>query len=236
MRIPRADAGADRIYDGLRAAFGDGSPRASGYLSEYSFLRERDLILEALGERPGTTVDVACGAGLVSLPLARAGRRVVGVDFNAAACAEARRNGIAAVRGDAFGLPLATGVADVVLNVEFAQQYDLALVERMLREASRVLRPGGRLLIAWPNRRAVIHRIAAAVLRLLNHPRGRGSIPLVGHAPPAMRAASDRAGFVVDEVFAIFPPLRLRLRRVDGPLADLIGSSFVGLFRRKDQP
>ena len=123
--MTHADIRKDEIYDGLRAGFGDASPKASGYLSEYSFLRERALVLETVGDEPGTILDLACGGGLVTLPLAKAGHRVIGLDFNQAACWQAMRNGIDAIRGDAFNLPLADGVADLVLNVEVAQEYEL---------------------------------------------------------------------------------------------------------------
>ena len=51
-----------------------------------------------------------------------------------------------------------------------------------------------------------------------------------------IRAAGKRAGLRLNEVWAIFPPLRLRLRRADGPLAGLIGSSFVAVFRMQAGP
>ena len=232
----RAGIKADEIYDRLRAGFGEASPKASGYLSEYSFLRERELILEVVGDGPGTTVDLACGAGLITLPLAKAGRRVVGVDFNAAACRQARRNGIEAIRGDAFSLPLTDDMADTVLNVEFAQEYELEAVKRVLHEAARVLRPGGRLVIVWANRRALVHRIASVVLGSLNRLRGRASFALTGHTPFEIRSGGEGAGLVLDETLAIFPPLRLRLRRIDGPLAGSIGSSFIAVFRKKTGP
>ena len=234
--MTRGDARADGIYDRLRAEFGDASPKASGYVSEYSFLRERAIVLEAIGDEHGTIVDVACGAGLITLPLAGAGRRVVGVDFNAAACGQAGRNGLGAVRGDAFNLPLADGIADVVVNVEFAQQYGPEAVRRMMHEAARVLRPAGRLVMVWSNRAALIHRAVFPAVRLLDRLRGRASLSLIGHAPSELRAMGERTGLALDETFAIFPPLRLRLRRIDGLLANLIGTSFVAVFRKRAGP
>ena len=234
--MPHVDTRGNEIYDGLQADFGTANPKAYGYLSEYSYFQERMLVLETVGDEPGVVVDLACGAGLITLPLAKAGCRIIGIDFNAAACWQARRNGIGAVRGDAFNLPLADSMADVVLNVEFAQQYDLEAVERMLHEAARVLRPSGRLVIVWPNRTALVHRIVSAALRLLNRLRDRAWFPLIGHAPLAMQAAGERAGLGLDTVFAIFPPLRLRLRRVGKPLASLIGTSFVAIFRKQTGP
>ena len=232
--MTRADPRADEIYDRLRARFGEASPKASGYLSGYSFRREREMVLEAVGAGPGTVVDLACGAGLVTLPLVRAGRRVIGVDFNAAACRQAGRNGLGAVRGDAFHLPLSDGLADTVLNVEFAQSYGPEAVEQMLREAARVLRPAGRLVIVWGHRGALIRRIIQPFASILDRRHGWG--PSFGHAPWKMQAAGKRAGLRLDEVWAIFPPLRLRLRRADGPLAGLVGSSFVAVFRKQAGP
>ena len=128
----RGDTTADKIHDRLRVDFGGASPKAFGYLSKYSFLREQDLVLDAIGDVSGTVVDLACGAGLVTLPLVRTGARVIGVDFNEAACRQAGRNGLLPARGNTFSLPLANTVADVVVNVEFAQQYHPKAVEGML--------------------------------------------------------------------------------------------------------
>lgn len=232
--MAHVDIRGDELYDGLQADFGTAHPKAFGYLSEYSFLQERMIVLETVGDEPGVVVDIACGAGLITLPLAKAGCRVIGIDFNAAACRQAKRNGIGAVLGDAFNLPLSDGMADVVLNVEFAQQYDSEAVERMLHEAARVLRPSGRLVIVWPNRTALVHRILSAAWNLLNRLRGRAWFALIHHAPSAMHAGGERAGLELDEVFAIFP--LSRLRRVAGPLVSLIGTNFVATFRKRAGP
>lgn len=228
---PQADIEGNAIYDRLCADFGEASPKAYGYLSEYSFLRERALVLDAIGDEPGMIVDIACGAGLISLPLVRTGARVVGVDFNEAACKQAERNGLQTIRGSAFSLPLEDAVADTVVNIEFAQQYNLKAVERMLHEVARLLRPGGRLVLVWPHRAALIHRVISAVKSILERLRGRAWFRLVDHTPSDMQTAGKRAGFILDAMYGIFPPLRLSLGRVDGLLVWLIGSSFVAVFR-----
>ena len=222
------------IYDELRAEFGDASPKADRYLSERSFFQERALVLEAVGDAPGTILDVGCGGGLVALPLVEAGRRVVGVDVNAGSCRRAKSNGVATIRGDAFDLPLAEGMADVVLNVEFLQEHRPEAVERLLQEVARVLRPGGRLVLVWGNRGALPHRIAGSLSRFWGRLRGRPWLmaAVAMHSVADVRAASARAGLAVDEVFAIFPPWRVRLARADGVLAASIGSSFVATFRK----
>ena len=231
------DAQKDAVYDALRAEYGDASPKASGYLSERSFFRERALVLDAVGAAQGTILDVAGGGGLVALPLVQAGCRVVGVDFNAGACRCAKANGIEALRGNAFALPLADGVADLVLNVEFAQEHEPEMVATLLREAARVLRPGGRLVLVWGNRDSLAHRIMGPLSRVWEVLRGRKSFArAVHHTVAAMRAAGERAGLAVDDVCAVFPPCSLRLARADGALATLIGTSFVAVFRKSGAP
>ena len=235
--MAHADAKTDAVYDQLRDEFGDASPKASGYLSERSFIRERGFVLEAVGDAPGTVLDVACGGGLVSAPLVAAGRRVIGMDFNAGACRCANSNGIEALRGNAFELPLAANVADLVLNVEFVQEHEPEMVERMLREVARVLRPGGRLVMVWGNRDSLAHRIVGPLSRAWEALRGRKQFArLTHHTVADMRAAGERTGLAVEDVFAIFPPCGLRLARAEGALATLLGTSFVATFRATRAP
>ena len=223
------------FYDGLAARFGEASPSASGYVSDYAFARQRALVLDVVGRDPGPLVDLGCGAGLITLPLVASGRRVVGVDFNAEACRRAGRNGLAAVRGDAFRTPLADGAANVVLNVGFAQMYGAEALDRLLREAARVLRPGGRLVIVWANRTALLRRMVSWCFRILDALRGRALPPLFSHAPAEMRAAADQAALAPDRLFAVSPLARRRWR-ADGTLARLIGTTFVAVLRRPGGP
>lgn len=230
-----ATAELSAFYDGLAARFGEASPSASGYVSDYAFARQRALVLDVVGGAPGPLVDLGCGAGLVTLPLVESGRRVVGVDFNAEACRRAGRHGLAVVRGDAFRTPLADGAANVVLNVGFAQQYGAEAIERLLGEAARVLRPGGRLVIVWANRAALVRRAVFWCLRFLDALRGRAAPPLFSHAPAEMRAAAGRAALALDRMFAVSLSARRRWR-ADGPLARLIGTTFVAVLRRPGEP
>lgn len=99
-------------------------------------------------------LEVGCGrgGGLVQLELLLRPREMVGLDFAGRAVAFAsklaRRLSSRAtfLRGDALQLPFPAERFDVVMNVESSHIY--ADQGRFLREVARVLRPGGRLLIA----------------------------------------------------------------------------------------
>jgi SAM-dependent methyltransferase len=94
---------------------------------------------------PGIVVEIGVGTGLVASALAERGRTVLGVDVSRPMLARARqRLGGAVALGDAQALPLASRSVGngVLVNV-------LHLVADMgaaLREAARVLVPGGRVL------------------------------------------------------------------------------------------
>lgn len=97
---------------------------------------------------PGTALDAACGTGRHAEYLARRGHRVLGVDTSPEMLAQARRRvpraGLAL--GELHRLPAADESIDVVVCA-------LALVHLralgpVLAEFTRVLRPGGQLVIS----------------------------------------------------------------------------------------
>ena len=99
-----------------------------------------------------TTIEVGCGRGgnLAVIHEYYRLRCAIGIDLapvNVAFCQRRyrlERGGF--VVGDAECLPVRSGVADVVLNVESSHYYPC--IERFLEEAVRVLVPGGYLLYA----------------------------------------------------------------------------------------
>lgn len=102
---------------------------------------------------PGTRMlDVACGAGQIAIPAARAGVRVTGVDIASnlveQARDRARAEGVDARfdEGDAEALPYGDAEFDLVVSLigaMFAPRPD-----RVAAELLRVCRPGGRIVMA----------------------------------------------------------------------------------------
>ncbi len=115
--------------------------------------REAEAFVSRLDLAAGAQVlDVACGTGNVSLPLARRGARVTGVDIapnlleQARARADAEGLEIRFEEGDAEQLPFPDGTFDAVVTMfgaMFAPQ-----PEQVVAECARVLKPGGLLAMA----------------------------------------------------------------------------------------
>src|SRR5438034_135303 len=56
------------------------------------------------------------------------------------------------VRGDGFRLPFATGSIDLIYTIRFLRHFDRAGRDTIYRELTRVLRPGGHLVLDAQNR------------------------------------------------------------------------------------
>jgi 2-polyprenyl-6-hydroxyphenyl methylase/3-demethylubiquinone-9 3-methyltransferase len=117
-------------------------------------------------------VDLGCGGGLLSKPLAEAGARVLGCDLSPASLGQARQHVAGVfVHADALRAPLAASCADIVLLADVLEHVENPAAA--LREAARVLRPGGVAFVNTLNRtyrsRLLAVRVAEGV-RLV--PRG----------------------------------------------------------------
>jgi SAM-dependent methyltransferase len=125
----------------------------------------------------GELLDVPCGFGRHSVPLARAGYRVTGVDRSAALLGEARRRAGAdrwpkLARADYRELPFADESFDGAVNLFTSLGY-LGDEEdvHVLSEIGRVLRPGARLVIETSHRDMIVLRWQDTDWRLLGEGR-----------------------------------------------------------------
>jgi len=96
--------------------------------------------------RPGSLlVDVGCGAGVLAPHVAHLGYQHLGVDVVSGSAELARDRGITVVLGDARRIPLSNGCADVVVAGEVLEH--VPDLDRVVAEVTRILRPGGTLVI-----------------------------------------------------------------------------------------
>lgn len=137
------------LKDKLKATWMSGD---YGHFAKYLEPGALDF-LNRLAIAPGTRMlDVACGAGQIAIPAARAGVKVTGVDIAsnliAQATQRAQAEGADATfqEGDAEALPFPDASFDLVVSLigaMFAPRPDLVASELL-----RVCRPGGRIVMA----------------------------------------------------------------------------------------
>jgi len=107
----------------------------------------------------GHALDIGCGPAIDTVPLAKivgAAGEIWGVDHDPAMVHEAEREalraGVAATvhhrQADVAALPFAAGTFDAVRSERVLQHLPMARAEVAVAEACRVVRPGGRIVLA----------------------------------------------------------------------------------------
>jgi SAM-dependent methyltransferase len=190
---------------------------------------QSDLVLRALVRRwlvPGQPAailktdlyDEVAGIGLVPF-LQRTGYGVTAIDISDAAveAAGARYGALSARIADVRSLPFADSSFDAVISNSTLDHLDgPAGVERALRELSRVLRPGGRLLITMDNPRhpmvALREAIPAEISRRLRAVEYEAGWTC---GPARLETMLDAAGFRVRDRTAVVHGPRVVLAALD---------------------
>jgi len=120
----------------------------------YALRVRQQRVLELLDRRGGKALDVGCGAGRMAAPLIDMGYEFWGVDAAPAMIEQCERRYHGSPRahfsvGDAHKLEFDDAVFDVVICmgvIDRIQNWELAIAEM-----ARVLKPGGSLIISFPN-------------------------------------------------------------------------------------
>lgn len=181
-----------------------------------------DAVLSALAAEPWSRLlDIGCGTGRLAerVAEARPDARVVGCDFSAGMLEHAAERlgvhaGVSLVRGDATRLPFADAAFDAAVSTEAFHWFPDQ--DAALTELRRVVRPGGRLLLALVSPPfELIADAFEAGMRLVGQ-------PLWWTSPARLRAQVERAGFAVERQRRIFripgfllPPALTVARRPD---------------------
>ncbi|MEM3986930.1 MAG: methyltransferase domain-containing protein [Candidatus Methanomethylicia archaeon] len=130
-------------------------------LYRWYHLNRARVVCSVLPRYPSLLVDVGCNGGTLTRIIAECtgARRVVGLDIKEefVRYAEVTKRGAVFVVGDALELPLHDCVADVVVLLEVLEH--LLNPVKALREAYRVLKPGGLLVVLVPNEDSLVFKV-----------------------------------------------------------------------------
>lgn len=210
------------VWSAVNEQFTDAAAESMWAQPEISWglFRIPETELGLLGDVQGASiVELGCGTAYLSAWLARAGAHVVAVDLSPAQLATARRcqdrSGprFPLVEGDGAAVPLRSGRFDLVVSEYGAAPW--CEPGRWLREASRLLRPGGRLVFLTNSvlvGLCVPEHEGHATDRLQRPQRALFPVTWPGggveHHPGHgdwVRLLVD-AGFVVDALHELYPP------------------------------
>jgi 2-polyprenyl-6-hydroxyphenyl methylase/3-demethylubiquinone-9 3-methyltransferase len=154
------------------------NPLRIGYIRDRAAQHWQRDALSGVPLQGLSVLDIGCGGGLLSEPMARLGARVTGVDAAArnvgVAALHAEKQGLAIDyrRGTAEALAASGNQFDIVLALEIVEH--VADVDLFLKSCGRMVKPGGLLFLSTLNRTAKAWALAIAggeyILRWL--PRG----------------------------------------------------------------
>jgi ubiquinone/menaquinone biosynthesis C-methylase UbiE len=200
-----------------------------------------DRLLDLIPNKQGRILDVACGPGATTRRLTRtyAPEMITGINISERQLSEARRRapGCTFRRMDAARLDFPDASFDAVICVEAAFHFDTR--EAFLREARRVLKPGGSLVVSDMLFRAFLDPVAelgqVPRANLIRDLEGyRAGLEAVGLEAIEIEDATDSclggfrrylAGWAASERRAG------RMSLVKSVVASLVGAAIAGYFR-----
>jgi ubiquinone/menaquinone biosynthesis C-methylase UbiE len=184
-------------------------PRTMWGSGNYAAVADRiseagETVVKRAGARPGMDLlDVACGTGNATIPAAREGARVIGLDFSADLLAIARERAADAmvevdwIEGDAQELPFEDASFDRVISTfghMFAPDH-----KRTAEEMLRVCRPGGVIATACWTPEGSIGRMFRTIAELIPPPPG-GTPPILWGTEEHTRGLLGDAEFERHEI------------------------------------
>jgi 2-polyprenyl-3-methyl-5-hydroxy-6-metoxy-1,4-benzoquinol methylase len=155
-------------YDSIPVGFYDEVfQRNRGIQSKWHHHKFRRIVQE-IGS-VGKHLDFGCGPGTL-IHLLPSGISAVGVDIAASQVSYAEQNYASPekqfIQIESSELPFADATFDSITCIEVVEHLELKLTREILKEFSRVLRPGGKLILTTPNYGSLWPLIEIVVNRL----------------------------------------------------------------------
>ena len=195
-----------------------------------------DALLRPHLEKDSRILEIGCGAGNLLVQASVTGSYPIGLDLSLQALTFVRSRlremssapealrGSACIQSVGESLPLADSSMDCAMLSEVIEHLEAPQVS--IREATRVLRPGGRLLITTPNYRSFWPLMEWTVDRLNMAPKMGGEQHISKFDPASLRKLMNECGLRVDyfgTIYSISPFLsmvspRWAMRQLEGEL------------------
>jgi SAM-dependent methyltransferase len=188
-----------------------------------------ELVVERTGVEPGMEVlDVACGTGNATLPAARTGARVTGLDFSPELLAVARERAADAmvevewVEGDATALPFEDDSFDRVISTfghMFAPEH-----AKTGSEMRRVCRPGGKIGVCCWTPTGSVGKMFMAMAGLNPPPPEGFEPPILWGVEDHMRAMLGDGEIAVEQVIWLDDSVEAYARFMEESFGPLINA------------
>ena len=176
------------------------------------YAARRALVRRTVRDWPtGRAVDVGCGMGGNTVVLRELGWQAIGVEYTSTGADIAASRGIPVVQGDGRALPVADASVDLVMSTDAWEHIDDDVA--VAAETARVLRPGGRVLVAVPAGMALWSGHDVALGHVRRYERDQLAELVRG------------AGLVIDDLWSwnvlLRPVVRARRRNKDAPESEM---------------
>ena len=177
------------------------------------YRERRHLLGKAVaGLTPGDALDIGAAGGGNTRVLRDAGWTVAALEYGAEGAEVAAERGLAVMRADATALPVTDDSLDLVVAFDVLEH--IPDHDRAVAEVRRVLRPGGRFLVAVPADPRLWSEHDVAVDHVRRYTR------------VTLRAVLERGGFTIDSIASwnvlLRPVVALRRRSATGSDLDSV--------------
>ena len=153
------------------------------------------VILDNISKDAEVILDLGCGEGITLEKICTIfnGRRIIGIDIDNENIAICRERGLPATKGDVYHIDMPDESLDCCILSEVIEHLDDP--KSAFLEIKRVLRPGGRLIVVFPN--DSVFRLARIVML-----KFREALYDAGHlrqwTPPDMKKYLVTLGFDIE--------------------------------------